>query len=163
MTTWVVKPQDLGKFERKLQSQLRIYAAQELRAVRAPVLGLLRERSTGIYDQGGFLRSWRVLPRFLVLEVWNAAANAIFVEGTEETHPYARRPGKRMPPLQVIREWLVRRGSDPKLAFPVARAIAARGIQARPVLRSSDVRALISQLITSAMARARDNAIRTSR
>ncbi len=163
MTTWVVPPRDLGRFERKLQGQIRLRAAEELRRVRAPVLGLLREQSAGIRDQGIFQRSWRATARFLTLEVWNEAPHALFVEGTDGTHPYSRRPNRRMPPLQVIRDWLERRGADPKLAYPVARAIASRGIQARPVLRSPDVQERISVLISRAMIRARDAAVRASR
>lgn len=163
MSTWVVQPKDLGKFERKLQNQLRLVASQEMRAVKPRVEGLLRERSVRIRDRGAFQSSWLVVVRFLTMEAKNTAEHSLFVEGSEKTHPYSRRPNRKMPPLQVIRDWLARRGADPKLAFVVARAIARRGILARPVLRSPNVRSLISDMISEAMRHARDVAIRASR
>lgn len=38
-----------------------------------------------------------------------------------------RRPGSTMPPTEPIARWLSRKGSDPRLAFVVARAIGRRG------------------------------------
>jgi len=40
-----------------------------------------------------------------------------------------RGAGKRFPPIDVIRRWVVRHGMPPSAAYPVARAIAMRGIK----------------------------------
>jgi hypothetical protein len=158
-----VRPEDLGKFERNMQRNLKLEINRQLRAAESEVESELRLRSQHIRDQGAFQSSWRARAQFASLVVWNFAVHALFVEGSAETDPYARRPGTRMPPLQVIREWLLRRGSDPRLAFVVARAIAARGILARPVLRSRTVQLAISNIVTRRMSKAWDEAAMRSR
>jgi hypothetical protein len=55
------------------------------------------------------------------------AAHAIFAED-------GRRAGARMPPLDVIRDWVQRHGMPASAAYPVARAIAERGIQPTPIV-----------------------------
>lgn len=48
-----------------------------------------------------------------------------------------RRPGAKPPPTGPIRAWLARHGSDPKLAFVVARAIGKRGMPARHMFQQA--------------------------
>lgn len=48
-----------------------------------------------------------------------------------------RRPGSRPPPTGPIAAWLSRHGSDPKLAFVVARAIGKRGMPARHMFQQA--------------------------
>lgn len=43
-----------------------------------------------------------------------------------------RRAGARMPPKAALVEWARQHGVDPKLVFVLARAIARKGIKARP-------------------------------
>lgn len=158
-----VRPEDLGKFEKNLARNLRLQTQRELRACENEVRSELERRSAHIKDQGIFQGSWRTFAHFAALEVWNAALHALFIEGKMETDPYARRPGSRMPPLNVIREWLLRRGISPRFAYPVAKRIAERGIFARPVLRARTVQIAISNIITRHMSRAWDEAARQSR
>lgn len=48
-----------------------------------------------------------------------------------------RRPGSTMPPTEPIARWLSRKGSDPKLAFVVARSIGRRGTKAHKMFARS--------------------------
>ena len=50
---------------------------------------------------------------------------------------YGRRPGGRMPPPDVVATWAARNGIDPEAAFPIARAIARRGIRGRFFMRAA--------------------------
>lgn len=85
----------------------------------------------GAFDTGNYRRRWRVI---------NVSDGALLVN----TAAYAniirrgRRPGRRMPPLKVIQKFAERRlGLSKKeakrAAFPIARAIARRGLRARNV------------------------------
>jgi len=47
---------------------------------------------------------------------------------------YKHGPGGKMPPLKEIARWMKRRRIDPKLLWPIARAIGKRGIKAQPFL-----------------------------
>lgn len=47
-----------------------------------------------------------------------------------------RRPGKQ-PPFQVIEKWCAAKGIDTKFAYPIARNIGERGIEARPFIQKS--------------------------
>lgn len=46
-----------------------------------------------------------------------------------------RRPGGKMPPIDVIAGWAARHNIPVEAAFPIARAIQRRGIRGRPYLR----------------------------
>lgn len=48
-----------------------------------------------------------------------------------------RRPGKRMPPIAVIRLYCQQKGIDPGAAYPIARAIGRRGIPGRFVFKKT--------------------------
>ena len=48
-----------------------------------------------------------------------------------------RGAGKRFPPINVIRAWVVRHGMPETAAYPVARAIARRGIKPNPFMREA--------------------------
>lgn len=53
-----------------------------------------------------------------------------------------RKPGGRMPPVEAIRAWLVRKGGDASMAFVVARAIARRGLPAHKMFEESAAKGL---------------------
>jgi hypothetical protein len=127
MTVHTIPIGDLGKFEKKFAQSLRLEVQSGLRAAAREVKQVLEQRSSRIRDRGIYQKSWKVEAKFTRLDIDNVADHSPYVEG-------GRRPGARMPPLQPIREWLERHGSDPAGAFIVARAIGLRGIQPRPVL-----------------------------
>lgn len=54
---------------------------------------------------------------------------------------FGRAPGSKPPPSSALRDWLRRHGLDESLAYPVARAIGRRGIQALPHLHPAIERA----------------------
>ena len=53
-----------------------------------------------------------------------------------------RGKNKKMPPLKIIRDWVVRRGMPASAAFPVARAIGRRGIPPNDFLQAGFDKAL---------------------
>jgi len=50
---------------------------------------------------------------------------------------FGRSAGARMPPPDALKPWLRRKGLPESMAFPLARAIARRGIQARPAFQNA--------------------------
>jgi len=48
-----------------------------------------------------------------------------------------RGAGKRFPPIDVIKDWVVRHGMPESAAYPVARKIAVKGITPKPFLRQA--------------------------
>jgi len=89
-------------------------------------------RAARVMDTGYYLRAWESSSTADGARVYNVSPYAGVIE-------HGRRPGARMPPVQVIARWLQRaRGLSRKeaeaAAFPVARAIAARGIAGKQVM-----------------------------
>lgn len=122
-----ISPADLGKFERGFALRTKTIIAAGLRNAEHDVVQRLRVASARIQDQGGFYDGWRYKAGFTSAEIWNAAPHAIYVER-------GRRPNSTMPPLNVIMSWALRHGLPRQAAWPIARAIARRGIDPRPVL-----------------------------
>lgn len=79
-------------------------------------------------DQGTYEQGWqRPETRFggdaaVTTILANDAAHAATLEE-------GRRPNAGLPPVAVIAAWLGRKGGDPEAAWPVAKAIDARGIE----------------------------------
>ncbi len=127
-------------------------------AIRAQMYLHARTAGMKIYDRGWFLSgrsraqlepgAWRV---------FNRAPNANFVER-------GRRPGARRPPSEPIFEWLLRRGLSEdearRATFPVAMAIAKRGIKARPVLHTRTSADAMRQFVVDSVLEALDEALR---
>lgn len=87
--------------------------------------------SGGAVNTGAYLQRWKAGPTPEGARVYNAAPHAAIVE-------YGRRPG-RFPPLRVIAQWAMRRmgktaDEAKRAAWPIARAIAQRGLLPRRVL-----------------------------
>lgn len=86
----------------------------------------------GAVNTGALLRGWRAVPEPNGVLVTNSVPYAPVVE-------YGRRAGARQPPLRVIEQWARRRlrlnAKEAKAAaYPIARAIAKRGLDARLIL-----------------------------
>lgn len=91
--------------------------------------------SGGAVNTAFFKRAWKWEEVPDGARVYNAAAYAGIVE-------YGRRAGSRFPPLDTIEAWARRRlGLSKKeakaAAFPIARAIARRGLKGRKILSAS--------------------------
>lgn len=88
----------------------------------------------GAVNTGNYKRSWKMQPTPDGAHVFNAARYAGIIE-------HGRRPGG-FPPLALMRDWAQRRlglsrEEAERAAFPIARAIARRGLLARRVLTDS--------------------------
>ena len=86
----------------------------------------------GAVNTGHYKRSWKVEALPDGARLYNDAPYAAVIE-------YGRRPGARHPPLAAIRDWAMRRlglsqEQAQRAAFPIARAIAKRGLLPRQVL-----------------------------
>jgi hypothetical protein len=133
----VAPTRELGAFEREM---VRRFPAEMRRAgARAGAEGsrLLRALSWEVKDLGVYRDSWKsqeyLTVRGVTVDFWNSAAHAVFVLN-------GRRAGSAMPPHDPIYEWVMRHIGDPRAVYPIRRAIAIRGIRARPVLRLASSR-----------------------
>jgi hypothetical protein len=89
----------------------------------------------GAFDTGVYRRSWKTSPLPDGAVLFNASRYADIIER-------GRRPGSKMPPLAVVEQYAIRKlglsDTEAKLArYPIARAIARRGLRARRVLRNA--------------------------
>lgn len=138
----VIKARQIGKYERALGKQMRPTYIRITKTVARNLVRLLRQKTSekGIFWRGRFYRgwSWERVSWDRVL-IYNRSDHAIFVET-------GRRKG-RMPPLKAIRPWARETLGDANLAWPVAKAIARRGVKARPVMSSRSFKTQSRQMI----------------
>jgi len=98
----------------------------------------LLQRSTGelgVVNTGNFKRKWRWSAMPDGARVYNLALYSAVLE-------YGRRSNSRFPPKEAIARWAQRklglsRKAALQAAFPIARAIAKRGLKPRRVLQSN--------------------------
>jgi len=88
--------------------------------------------ATGAVNTGNFRMRWRSRARQDGAEVFNDASYGPTIDK-------GRRVGRRLPPTAAIRAWARRRlglseSEAKKAAYPIARAIARRGLRARGVM-----------------------------
>ena len=88
--------------------------------------------SEGAINTGGYRRQWRVAKIARGARLYNENPAASTIEG-------GRRAGGRMPPLREVERWARRRmglSADEarRAAYPIARAIARRGLRPRRVM-----------------------------
>lgn len=110
----------------------------------------------GAVNTGAYKRAWKMEPLPDGARVHNASPYAGVVE-------YGRRPG-RFPPLLEVERWARRRlGLSPKearrAAFPIARAIASRGLLPRLVLTGPQNAAALSKAFDEEIAKELDAAL----
>lgn len=145
MTVRVVIGQgQLGKKEARFGRELRSERLRAMHAVGRAGVRMLAFASRDIKDRGSFQVGWRYQAAFTRLEFFNKERHALFVER-------GRQPGGKMPPLAPIRAWVARRGLPARMAWPIARKIAAKGIRARPVLERADLQKTLRQVYGAAM------------
>ncbi len=104
-----------------------------------PVAGLINRLATFVQgegrrgakphpgDRGELARSIRTDPASARASLNSLSAKVAPHKSYAWPVEKGRRPKGRMPPSDVIGDWLRRHGSDPKLGFVVARAIGRRG------------------------------------
>jgi hypothetical protein len=144
--SFTVQIKDLGKWEKQFAKQLKHDIRNEaLRQAAAFILPELTQRSQPIKDRGKFRAGWRSrfrkTGRVKSMTIYNAYKHAIFVER-------GRRAGAAQPPFKPIAAWCRRHGMRRSAAWAVMRAIAARGIQKRPVLYHPEmVRRMIQRVV----------------
>lgn len=140
-------PEDLGVFERLLAASLKAEATSALETARRRGMAYLRMSSQSIRDMGRFQRGWDSTVERMQLTFFNREPHSFFVE-------VGRRAGSRLPPISVIADWAERRGLPRGAAFPIARKIAARGIQPRPVLTDPNVQQRLLTFVNDEMQKA---------
>lgn len=116
-----------GAFRAALRSQRHLVAATS----EAPPANPQQVGIGGAVNYGNFKRSWRSGKTNEGARVYNIAAYAGVIE-------FGRRIGK-FPPIHFIAQWAQRRLSmspveAKRAAFPIARAIASRGLLPRRIL-----------------------------
>lgn len=146
----------LGKFEGRYAKELRAAQQRAMHAVGKAAVRMLAFASTDVKDLGTYQVGWRYQAAFTRLYLKNVSGHAVFVEK-------GRRAGATMPPIAPIRAWALRHGMPAGAAYPIARAIARRGIPARPTLFRPDISKSIEQVWTSAMYSAISDAARRAR
>jgi len=95
----------------------------------------------GAFNTGAYKRGWKVQQLTDGALIYNAMRYAGIIEGDVATG-YGRRPGAHFPPLKYVQRWAQRRlGLSAKeaarAAYPIARAIAKRGLKGRFVMRGA--------------------------
>lgn len=152
MATHRIALEDLEKYIRRLGRDRVLKAADDglRKAARRAVL-FLHARTAGarIYDRGYYLNGWAAEQLgHGVHRVLNRAGHAVFVEA-------GRRAGRKRPPSRPIFEWLMRRGLSideaRRAVYPVATAIATRGIAGRPVLNSEPTMAAVREFVVQSI------------
>lgn len=99
----------------------------------------------GAVNTGEFRRRWRSRARPDGSEVRNDAPYSPIIDG-------GRRPGSKMMPLHEARAWARRRlglseSEAKKAAFPIARAIARRGLAPRRVMSADEAVDRMAKLV----------------
>lgn len=123
-------PAQMGKFHRRLlQLEPQAAKAAMLATERLGIASLrARTVSADKLDTRALVRGW-----------WSRRTRDGFVLGNRALHhpnvERGRLPG-RMPPVSVIEAWAARKLGRRGLGWPIARAIAKRGIRPTPILTS---------------------------
>jgi hypothetical protein len=139
---------DLGKLEKKLGSRLNLVLRRASLSAAMRSVAYMQQRtrtampanpsgigSGGAVNTGAYLRAWRTGQSPQGASVYNSSKYAGVIE-------LGRRTGK-VPPREAIARWAQRRlGLDEKdaraAAYPIARAIARRGLVGRYVMTAPE-------------------------
>lgn len=127
-------------FEKAAARGLRAGAARAIPVLhtatdRAPKASDSKRSQRGANNTGAFRRAWKVSNVESGVSIFNSSSYAPVVEG-------GRRKGAKMPPTKPIAQWAQRRAGlsrkeAERLAFVMARAIKARGLKPRNILKDS--------------------------
>lgn len=137
MGTTRIRLQDLADWHRRLGARFRGAARVGLAAGGERCVSIAQRVTAekGAFNTGAYRGAWRTEPTDGGQRVYNPALYAGVIE-------FGRRAGRRAPPLKAIAEWALRKlsltaAAAKAAAFPIARAIARRGIAGRYVARGS--------------------------
>jgi hypothetical protein len=147
---------EMGKFHERYSRELASARLRAMHKVGKAAVRMLHFASREIKDLGTYQTGWRYQTAFNKLYIRNVKAHAVFVER-------GRRAGAAQPPIAPIRAWALRRGLPASAAWPIARAIARRGIPARPVLLDPKIERGILSAYRAAMAGALTDAARRAK
>lgn len=145
-------------YHAKLADAFRPAAVRGVQSAAHRIVALLQERTrsarpmsargtVGAVNTGEFLRGWR----------WTGEDDgALLYNDRTDRAPiqeHGRRPGSKMPPRDAIETWLRQRaGMNAKeakrAAYPVARAIARRGLLGREILTAPAFNEQMADLVT---------------
>jgi hypothetical protein len=157
VTRYSIKPNLLGRAEKRLARQFRATRVErQLRAAGAEIKKYLQARSSGVYYKGDYSKGWYALVYRSTMVVGNKAKHWIFVEK-------GRGANKRMPPVSIIREWVIAKGMEASAAFPIARAIGKRGITARPLFLLPTTQRALDAIVDKHISRWFDRVLRSTR
>jgi len=144
----------LGKYERRLGTQFASVLSSAVTKAAAEIQAEARRLALRkkIYDLGRFHAGLRAVPKGAnSVTLYNTTKHAPFVEG-------GRRAGARMPPREAILPWVLRKGLPASAAWPIARAIARRGIKPRRVITQPTfqrrARSILAKHVNAAMQKA---------
>ncbi len=165
--TRTISVRDLGRYERRLGAALpAAIKAAMWRGARAAVMAIASVPNQP-RDLGGYAAGWAAMSTPTGVVIRNRAPHAIFVER-------GRRPGARQPPAAALAGWVIRhwgvspvlRGKGGKFrsnrdavmeaAWMLSRAIARRGIAARPLLLAPNMRDFTRVVVDREVKRALD-------
>ena len=159
--TFKILAKDLGKMERKMLKEHPVEVQRALKAGGTAVVRMLKAKTLAlsVWDRGKIYRGWRskALPKKLT--VFNTEEHLLYVEG-------GRRAGARMPPITPIMHWVFRHlGVDnvkeaKSIAFAIAKSIAKKGIQARPILSAEGTTEQATELVMAEVAKAMTRLLR---
>jgi hypothetical protein len=150
-----------GRFNTVIMRGVRSGAARCLPILHAATRNAIPANPSGVgvgaFNTGAYLRAWKSRGTDQGAVVFNDSPYAGIIE-------FGRRPGARMPPIDVIEHWVIRKGlaktvqkaagrkrsaakklaaayaaarESRSIAFVIARAIKRRGLIARRVMHSS--------------------------
>jgi hypothetical protein len=156
------------RYHRQLGDRMHRAGLRGAKAAALRVIALMVERTRvaqpasdrgapGAVNTGEFLRAWKWLTIPGGTRVLNDRPYGAVIE-------YGRRPGARPPPVEPIRQWLVRRvgmadAEAENVAELVARAIGIRGLRGRAILTGEDATAQIEVILESEIIRELERAI----
>lgn len=99
----------------------------------------------GAVNTGAYLRQWKVIRTPNGAVIVNASSYAAIIE-------YGRRPGSKLPPKAAVIAWARRRlhlsaEDAARRWYPIARAIARRGLVGRKIMTADEAQKRIGEIV----------------
>lgn len=167
----VLSSKEFAAYHARLAAQLRPTIIRGVHSGAARAVGFLVQRtraappanpggvgSGGAVNTGGFIRRWKSVRLPDGAELVNDSPYAGIVDPDAQ---YGRRPGSKFPPKDALIAWIKRRLSvsqavAERLYFPIARAIARRGLLGRRILHDPEAKRAILDYVRADVRRELD-------